>query len=195
MADMPPIPLSDRFAEALIYAEKTHRTQARKGTTIPYVAHLMAVASLVLEDGGDEDLAVAALLHDAAEDQGGDEMLATIERHFGARVSGIVSELSDTTETPKPPWRARKEAYVAHLDTATDDAIRVTLADKVHNLRSIVSDYRTHGEALWTRFDKDSDQLWYYGALVDALGRRRPGPLADELARSFAELKALRGVD
>lgn len=187
----PPVPLGARFSEALAYAADAHREQARKGTTIPYVAHLLAVTALVLEDGGDEDLAIAALLHDVAEDQGGEDRLTDIERRFGPRVSGIVQDLSDTTETPKPPWRARKEAYLIHLRDASDDAIRVSLADKVHNLRAIVLDFRTHGEALWKRFDDDSDQPWYYRSLAEVLGGRRPGPLADELARALRELEEL----
>lgn len=185
------ITLGARFSEALVYAAEAHREQARKGTTIPYMAHLLAVTALVLEDGGDEDLAIAALLHDAAEDQGGNERLADIERRFGPRVSGIVKDLSDTTEKLKPPWRVRKEAYLIHLRGASDDAIRVSLADKVHNLRAIVLDLREHGEALWTRFDDDSDQLWYYRSLAEVLGARRPGPLASELARSLRELEEL----
>jgi (p)ppGpp synthase/HD superfamily hydrolase len=186
-----PTPLGTRFSEALAYATDTHRAQARKGTTIPYVAHLLAVAALVLEDGGDEDLAIAALLHDAAEDQGGETRLADIERRFGSRVSGIVKELSDTTEFPKPPWRGRKAAHLAHLAHASDDAVRVALADKLHNLRAIVTDYCMHGDALWERFDPDADQLWYYRSLIDVLGSRRPGPMADELAHSLRELEEL----
>jgi (p)ppGpp synthase/HD superfamily hydrolase len=132
----------DRFAYALDYATRAHEEQMRKGSEIPYVSHLLAVAALVLEDGGDEDEAIAALLHDVVEDQGGAERLAEVEREFVLRVAAIVESCSDTLVTPKPPWRERKAAYVAHLEGADPSAVRVSLADKVHNVRTIVLDYR-----------------------------------------------------
>jgi hypothetical protein len=141
--------LTDRFGEALVYAERAHRAQTRKGTTIPYVAHLLAVASLVLEHGGGEDQAIAALLHDVVEDQGGAAAAAEIRARFGDRVADIVLACTDTEATPKPPWRARKEAYVASVAGKSDDAILVTAADKLHNASAILEDYRVLGEALW----------------------------------------------
>ena len=190
--------LGPRFREALAYAAEVHEDQVRKGPAIPYVAHLLAVAARVVEDAGragavDEDEAIAALLHDAAEDRGGEARLADIRARFGPRVAEIVAALSDALGVggAKPPWRARKEAHLRHLEEADPGVLRVALADKVHNLRAIVADYRAHGEALWARFNADADQGWYYGGLAGLAGRRAPGPLADELARALAEFRAL----
>jgi ADP-ribosyl-[dinitrogen reductase] hydrolase len=170
--------LGSRFRDALGHAAELHAGQRRKGTPIPYVGHLLAVASTVIEDGGTEDEAIAALLHDAAEDQGGERVLNDLRARYGDAVADIVAECSDTFEAPKPPWRERKEAYLEHLESASDGAIRVSLADKLHNARAIVRD----GPAVWTRFNTGrEEQLWYYGALADVLARRRPGVLADEL--------------
>jgi (p)ppGpp synthase/HD superfamily hydrolase len=162
--------LGEDFEEALAYAVQAHRGQLRKGTGAPYTAHLLAVSSLVLEHGGDEQTAIAALLHDAAEDQGGEERLGDIEHRFGERVAEIVAACSDTFETPKPPWRERKEAYLDHLVEADPDALLVSAADKLHNARSILADHREQGEELWSIFTTESasDQLWYYRSLVDA---------------------------
>src|SRR5581483_11417276 len=144
--------LDDRFMRAAAKAAEVHRDQMRKGTEIPYFAHLLAVCALVLQDGGTEDEAIAALLHDAAEDQGGEAMLGEIEAEFGSDVSEIVAECSDTFESPKPPWRARKERYIAHLPQASRSALRVSVADKLDNARAILIDYRCLGEDLWARF-------------------------------------------
>src|SRR6059058_2516417 len=131
--------LSEDFDEAFAFAAGLHRDQTRKGPAgIPYIAHLMSVAALVLEAGGSETQAIAALLHDGPEDRGGEERLADIERVFGADVAKIVSDCSDTFEHPKPPWRERKEHYIAHLAEADEDSLLVSLADKVHSARAIV---------------------------------------------------------
>lgn len=180
--------LGPRFESAVEYMLHVHGGQVRKGTTIPFVSHLLSVAALVLEDGGDEDEAIAALVHDAVEDGGGGERLNDIRHRYGPHVAHIVSECSDTDVTPKPPWRARKEAYIAHLATASDAAIRVSLADKVHNARAIVRDYREIGDELWTRFHPDSDQLWYYGAVLQAFEARTTGPLLRDLQSLVLEL-------
>ncbi|MGD9695482.1 MAG: HD domain-containing protein [Thermoleophilia bacterium] len=194
--------LGPRFTDALGYAVEAHAEQRRKGTGIPYVAHLLAVAALVIEDGGrdgdlSEDEAIAALLHDVVEDQGGRERLADVRARFGERVAQIVEACSDSLEAtgPKAPWRGRKEAYLAHLESADPGVLRVSLADKVHNSRAILDDYRDIGDALWTRFRPESDPLWYYGALSEVFSRRRPGRLADELAGIVAELRAELGSD
>ena len=179
-----------RYAEAVAWAAELHGPQVRKGTTIPYLTHLLAVSSLVWEHGGDEDDAIAGILHDAIEDT--NATTADIEARFGAKVAAIVLACSDTTVRPKPPWRERKEAYQAHLaDPATPtDALRVSAADKLHNARSMLRDYREVGEELWTRFHEGVDsQLWNYGRLVDILQRRYPGPLTDELARTVEALR------
>ncbi len=188
--------LTGRFTDALGYAVELHGEQVRNGTDIPYVSHLLAVASLVLEAGGDEDEAIAGLLHDAAEDQGGQVTLERIRSRFGDRVAAIVAACSDTLEQEKPPWEARKRAYLAHLDQATPSVLLVSSADKLHNARAILADYREIGEALWRRFRGGRDgTLWYYRALVDAFGRARPSPpLLGELERVVTELEILAGV-
>ena len=183
--------LGPDFDRAFQYAHDLHRDQQRKETTIPYLSHLMSAASLVLEAGGDEEQAIAALLHDAAEDQGGQSTLDEIRVRFGDRVANIVDACTDTVEEPKPEWRERKEQYLAHLQTADQDALLVSCADKLHNARSILSDYRTHGDALWQRFTAPVDgQLWYYRSLTDVFQERLDNPLAEELRRTVNELVA-----
>lgn len=182
--------LTPRFQAALCYAAAVHHAQFRKGTSVPYVAHLLAVASLVLEDGGNEDQAIAALLHDAVEDQG--VKLQEIKHRFGARVARIVEGCTDSDTMPKPPWRARKTRYLARLRREPRDVLRVSAADKVHNARAILADYRIHGERLWRRFNGRRDgTLWYYRMLVRQFRKRRVGFLADELDRVVTELERL----
>ncbi len=174
MTDNPDI-LTDRFERALAYAHVAHGGHCRKGTKIPYISHLLAVASLVLEDGGDEDEAIAALLHDAVEDRGGAERLEDIRARFGKHVADIVESCSDTDVEPKPPWRERKEAYLAHLWKADSSTLRVSAADKLHNLRCILSDWNSIGEKLWDRFKAGKrDQLWYYSELSKIFQMRKP---------------------
>jgi (p)ppGpp synthase/HD superfamily hydrolase len=176
-------------------AFELHRDQVRKGSDgTPYIGHLLGVASIVIEDGGDEDEAIGALLHDAPEDQGGAPTLERIRAEFGERVAAIVEACTDTMESPKPPWRERKERYFEHLEEVRDDALRVSLADKVHNARAILADYREVGEELWARFKGGREEsLWYYRELAEVFCRRRPGPLADELRRTVDEIEALAG--
>jgi (p)ppGpp synthase/HD superfamily hydrolase len=187
--------LTDRFAEAAKWAAQIHNDHVRKGSNVPYVSHLFAVASLVLEDGGDEDQAIAALLHDAVEDD--KATLDEVRARFGDEVAAIVDACSDTLVNPKPPWRERKQHYIAHLNDphTTDAALRVSNADKVHNARCILADYRAVGDDLWHRFNQDARsaeaQLWYYEQLAKAFTQRRPGnPLATELASLVAQLRA-----
>jgi (p)ppGpp synthase/HD superfamily hydrolase len=185
------VPLTDRFDEALTYASDVHRTQTRKGDGVPYVAHVLAAASLVLEFGGDEDQAIAALLHDAAEDAGGADRVRDIRARFGARVADIVEVCSDTLEDPKPPWRDRKETFLERLETAPADALLVIAADKLHNAGSILRDLRRVGETVWDRFSAGRDsQLWYYRRLTSILILRLPGPLTDEFAATVEQLTA-----
>ena len=185
--------LGERWEKALVYASQIHALQERKGSGVPYVSHLLSVAALVLEYGGDEDQAIAALLHDAAEDQGGEARLADIRNRFGERVAAIVRACTDTTETPKPPWRPRKEAYIAHLSTCPPDALLVSAADKLHNARSILSDYRVCGASVFDRFTASQEEtLWYYRELGDAFRQcAAPAALVAELERTVAELAAL----
>lgn len=183
--------LSERFDAALTYASTLHRTQIRKGANIPYVSHLLAVTSIVLEYGGNEDQAIAALLHDAVEDQGGPPILAEIRVRWGDDVAAIVDACTDADTIPKPPWRERKETYIAHLAHATPAALLVSAADKLHNSRSILRDFRLHGDSVWERFRGRRDgTLWYYQALADAFEARQLGPISGELRRTVDELSA-----
>lgn len=185
--------LGRQFDAALEYASHLHSEQTRKGTEIPYVSHLMATASLALEHGANEDEAIAALLHDAIEDHPRDGATdREIGAKFGPAVLAIVRGCTDADVLPKPPWRARKEAYLAHLEQASPSTLLVSASDKLHNLRAILSDYRAIGEKLWSRFNKDADSLWYYGALVETYEKSvAPRRLVEELRRTFAELEGL----
>ena len=180
-----------RLAEAAALAFDLHAEQRRKGTTIPYIAHLMSVAALVLEHGGDEDQAIAGLLHDAIEDVGA-EQEDIINDRFGPRVASIVRACSDTDIIPKPPWRNRKETYIEHLEHAGDDVLLVSACDKLHNARAIVSDLATHGQDMFGRFNGGQQgTLWYYNTLAEVFSRRLPGPLAIELLKTVSEMQAL----
>ncbi|RME08173.1 MAG: HD domain-containing protein [Anaerolineae bacterium] len=184
--------LSPRFENALRYAARLHARQKRKGSQVPYIAHLLSVCALVLEDGGDEDQAIAALLHDAAEDQGGEERLAEIHAIFGEPVAQIVRACSDTLQSPKPPWRERKTAYIEHLATAPPEVHRVSLADKVHNARSILRDLRLYGAQTWEKFKGGRDgTLWYYRSLLHVFRQSCSGFLVDELERLLTEIERL----
>jgi (p)ppGpp synthase/HD superfamily hydrolase len=179
-----------RFEEALLLAVRLHADQKRKETEIPYHAHLLGVCALVLEDAGDEDQAIAALLHDSIEDQNMDP--EELEKRFGERVRRIVVACTDAFEQPKPPWRERKEAYLRHLPDKAREILRVSAADKLHNARQILGDYRTVGEALWNRFNgKREGTLWYYRSLAEIFLDRMPGALSQELARTVAEIDRL----
>ena len=186
--------LTSRFEGALLYASVLHASQRRKGTNIPYFAHLISVAAIALEHGANEDEAIAALLHDSVEDAGGKNRLEDILGRYGSTVAEIVSGCTDSDATPKPPWRARKEAYIAHLKNASPSIRLVSAADKLHNSRSILMDYRTHGESVWTRFRGGGERdgtLWYYRALVDAFREFGSTPLLEELDRTVTELEKL----
>jgi GTP pyrophosphokinase len=184
--------LGERFETAFLYAARLHAHQRRKATGTPYLAHLLSVAALVIEDGGDEDQAIAALLHDAIEDQGGDVIRQEIRRRFGERVGEIVEGLTDADTIPKPPWRERKDAYLQSLAHASPEVLRVSAADKLHNVRTILVDYRTYGEDLWRRFNGGKEgTLWYYRQVTDRLKERKNGKLVEELERAVAELEAM----
>jgi (p)ppGpp synthase/HD superfamily hydrolase len=187
--------LGPRFTKALDLAFELHAGQTRKGSGVPYFGHLLGVTSIVVETGATEDEAIAALLHDAAEDQGGRETLERIRDEFGGQVADIVESCSDSLGEPKPPWKERKRAYLEHLEEASDAALRVSLADKLHNVRTIVVDYRAGGESLWERFNAERDEvLAYYRALAAIFSRRMPGALATELSVTVAELEELVAV-
>ena len=188
------MPYSERFEEALLYALRLHAGQSRKGTDVPYVTHLMAVAALVAEYGGDENQVIAALLHDAVEDQGGAPRRLEIQGPFGNGVLQIVDDLTDTDQTPKPPWRERKEAYIRHLADAGERSLVVCAADKLHNARSIIADWRRIGDAVFTRFKGGKHgALWYFRAVYEALRERDESPIVEELGRAVRELEQLAG--
>lgn len=176
--------LTARFENALSYASALQRSQLRKGTTIPYVSHLLAVCSLVISHDSDENQAIAALLHDSAEDQGGEPTLNAIRGRFGEGIAEIVADCTDAWTEPKPPWRARKEAYLAALPGKPKRSLLVSLADKVHNAQTIAEDRRWGGEDIWNRFAGGREgSLWYYRELSDIFTDLMPGPLSDQLRR------------
>ena len=184
--------LSDRFSDALVYTTALHVRQRRKGTDVPYIAHLLGVTAIVLEDGGDEDEAIAALLHDAVEDQGGKPTLAVIRERFGERVADIVLGCTDADTIPKPPWRWRKEQYIAHVRHASPSVRRVSLADKLHNTRAILHDQRQIGNAVFARFAGGiAGTLWYYRTLAQVFLDTNSGPNAAELDRVVTEMERL----
>jgi (p)ppGpp synthase/HD superfamily hydrolase len=184
--------LGPRFLRAFVFAAEKHKGQTRKASSIPYIAHLMGVASLVLEAGGDEDLAIAALLHDVVEDCGGAPMLKEVRRRFGGRVAKIVDGCTDAYTDPKPPWRERKEKYIARLRNEDKDTRLVSAADKLNNVRSILSDYRAVGESVWSRFKGGREgTLWYYRTLRDEFLRDPPNRITRDLALAVSELESL----
>jgi (p)ppGpp synthase/HD superfamily hydrolase len=187
-----PIKLGPRFLRAFLFAAEKHAGQARKASTIPYIAHLMGVASLVLEAGGDEDLAIAALLHDVVEDCGGAPMLKEVRRRFGERVAKVVEGCTDADTIPKPPWRERKETYLRHLKKSDADTRLVSAADKLNNVRSILSDYRAIGEFVWSRFNGGREgTLWYYRSLRDEFLWHAPNRVTRELDLAVRELESM----
>lgn len=184
--------LTERFDDALSFARRLHAAQLRKGSTIPYLAHLLAVAALVLESGGDEDEAIAALLHDAVEDQGGLATRQQIAERFGPIVSAIVDGCTDTDQSPKPPWRERKETFLARLAVASPAVRRVVAADKLHNATAILHDYRQFGESLWSRFSASREEtLWYYRQAATILADGDASALAHRLQEVVAEIGRL----
>ena len=186
--------LTERFERAIVYGTRLHTEQVRKGTEIPYISHLMAVASIVIENGGTEDEVIAAYLHDAAEDQGGQATLDIIGKEFGENVAKIVAGCTDAWVEPKPPWRKRKEQYIEHLQTEESGSVLlVSSADKLHNARAILSDYRKIGESLWDRFSGSKEGvLWYYRSLTDTYISKGVKPaIAEELDRVVTEIENL----
>ncbi|MDX6551765.1 MAG: hypothetical protein QOH74_253 [Gaiellales bacterium] len=183
--------LTERFEQGLIYASQVHDGHRRKSGDIPYLAHLLSVAALVLEDGGGEDEAIAALLHDAIEDRPDRASLSEIGRRFGGNVEEIVRHCTETEARPKPPWLDRKQSYIERMRTAPQPVLRVAAADKLHNARATLGDLRVRGDEVWTRFGSGREgQLWYYRSLTDIFLERHPGPLSNELDRVVRELEA-----
>jgi (p)ppGpp synthase/HD superfamily hydrolase len=208
----PPTTLGARFSEALTFAATIHADQRRKGTQIPYIAHVLGVASLALEYGADEDEAIGALLHDAIEDAPGAPgtdkaaaVRASIRLKFGERVLEIVEGCTDTDADPKPPWRVRKAQYVARIGHEGPSVLLVSMADKLHNVRALQRDYRAVGDALWARFNPEAGRegtLGYYRRLVTAYSERiqqladsRLPFLVESLARDVSALEELVGMN
>lgn len=176
--------LSKRFDDAFVYAHELHAQQTRKGTAAPYIGHLLGVTSIVLDDGGSEDEAIAALLHDAPEDHGGRPRLEEIRGRFGNQVARIVEDCTDSWETPKAPWLDRKKAYIEHARHLPAPSLRVSAADKVHNSYAILRDLRNMGEGVWERFNAGPDDVMsYYESLVRAFRQSGGGKLVEELDR------------
>ena len=186
------LPLGPRFRRALGYAARIHARQFRKGTARPYIAHLLGVASMVLTHGGDEDEAIAALLHDAVEDQGGQPRLADIRRKFGTRVARIVEGCTDADSEPKPPWRRRKLDYLKHLQSASASVRLVSAADKIYNAREIIADLKRHPRGVWSRFKGGKiGTVWYYRQVAEILRPQGPPDLVAELDSAVAELRKI----
>lgn len=182
--------LGPRFCAAVQFAAQKHDGQTRKAKSVPYLAHLMSVSSIVLEAGGNEDCAIAALLHDVVEDCGGRPMLREVEDRFGPDVARMVEGCTDSFEEPKPPWRQRKDEYLSRLPKEDSDTRLVSAADKIDNARSVLRDYRIHGETIWARFNGGREgTLWYYRALADEFNRSPADMLNSELERIVSELE------
>jgi (p)ppGpp synthase/HD superfamily hydrolase len=188
----PTTKLTNRFEQALIYATQLHRNQVRKGSGVPYISHLMSVAALVLEDGGDEDQTIAALLHDAIEDQGGNKTRQEIRAKFGERVVRIVNGCTDAEIIPKPPWKERKQQYIEKMRHASAEVRRVSMADKLHNARSILADYHRGEKNIWSKFTGGREgSLWYYHALIEVNRQAGTSYLTEECDRIIQQLEQI----
>lgn len=193
--------ITERFDKALAFAVELHRNQYRKGSGVPYVAHLLGVCSIALENGAGEDEAIAALLHDSIEDQaegfgGADRLRERLRTDFGEKVLEIVEGCTDAETIPKPPWRERKERYIGHLAEAPPSVLLVSASDKLYNARAILQDLRVHGDTVWSRFKGRRDgTLWYYRALVGSFKARGELPLYDELDRTVREIEQLAAAN
>ena len=184
--------MTSRFEQALVFATQLHQEQRRKGSGVPYISHLLSVTALVIEHGGDEDEAIAALLHDAIEDQGGPRAREQIRSRFGDHVTEIVDGCTDSETSPKSPWKGRKLAYIAHLGGASASIRLVSAADKLHNARTILNDYRTMGDEIWERFaGRKEGTLWYYRSVLDVLSQAGRTPLVEELDLVVSQLEQL----
>jgi (p)ppGpp synthase/HD superfamily hydrolase len=184
--------LTARFEAALVYAHQLHRHQIRKASGTPYIAHLLSVTALVLEEGGSEDEAIAALLHDAVEDQGGQATREEIKQRFGDTVVAIVDGCTESDTIPKPPWRDRKQRYLEQLRQGSPSVRRVALADKLHNARTILFDYQQHGENVWSAFSAGKEGvLWFYHSLLQLYPLTQSSPMVEELRQVVEEIEQL----
>ena len=182
--------LTSRFEQALIYTTQLHANQVRKCSDTPYISHLLSVAALILEDGGDEEEAIAGLLHDAVEDRGGIETREAILRQFGERVVSIVDGCTEPYLEPKPPWRDRKLQYIEQMRHASPSVLRVSMADKLHNARSILADWYREGDAVWDKFNGGKEgTLWFYRSLLEIYQQSNSKSLKLELERIISNWK------
>ncbi len=186
---------SARLDDAFTLARQLHDTQTRKGSSVPYLSHLLAVAGIVSEHGGDEDQVIAALLHDSVEDQGGSALLEKLRGQFGDRVATLIEACTDAFDKPKPPWKERKLGYLSRIPQAPREARLIIAADKIHNLRSMIADYEIVGEKLWDRFTASREEtLWYYRSVYDAIRRDWDHAIASSYERELAKLVSLTAV-
>jgi (p)ppGpp synthase/HD superfamily hydrolase len=187
--------LTERFYDSIVYALQLHSKQYRKVVGgVPYASHLLGVASIVMDYGGDEEEAIGALLHDSVEDQ--NVTVSDIEKRFGRRVAMIVEGCTDTDQKPKPPWLERKSRYIAHLRAGVPPEVRlVSMADKLHNARSTLANLRSMGDAIWENFKGGKEgTLWYLRSLVNTYRASGSDPLLDELDRTVTEIENLSGA-
>lgn len=181
--------LTQRFEQALIYANHLHASQYRKDERVPYIAHLLSVAALVLEQGGNEDEAISALLHDAVEDQGGETTRAEIQQRFGDRVTAIVDGCTESHTIPKPSWKDRKMGYLQQLQHASAAVRRVSLADKLHNARSLLASLHQEGTSIWNRFNGGREgMLWFYQSLNQIYQTTDSDYLSQEFDRTITAI-------
>ncbi|MBF2067073.1 MAG: bifunctional (p)ppGpp synthetase/guanosine-3',5'-bis(diphosphate) 3'-pyrophosphohydrolase [Calothrix sp. C42_A2020_038] len=181
--------LTEKFETALVYATRLHANQKRKVSGVPYISHLLSVTALVLEAGATEAEAIAALLHDAVEDQGGSQTRAEIQRMFGDEVVAIVDGCTESDTFPKPPWEERKRRYIEHISQASPSVRRVSLADKLHNARCLLADWRQYGDTIWSHFNSGKEKtLWFYQSLVDVYQKTGSDPMTKEFTRLVSQL-------
>ncbi|NUM52466.1 MAG: HD domain-containing protein [Candidatus Hydrogenedentes bacterium] len=186
-----PRPYSPRIVEAFAFSHGIHANHTRKGSGVPYITHVMSVAAIVGEHGGDEDTFIAALLHDAVEDGDGYATLEKVRAQFGARVADMVEACSDAFEKPKPKWRERKEQFIESMRSAAPEVKLIVAADKLHNLCATIGDYEAIGEEVWLRFTgRREGTLWYYATITQALANGWEHPLVDDLTASLETLHA-----
>lgn len=184
--------LSPKFEKALSFATQLHATQYRKGSKAPFITHLLSVCAIILEDGGTEDEAIAGLLHDAVEDQGGLKTLEAIKNTFGERIAQIVLECSETHLSPKPPWKERKVQSLAKMKQISDSAIRVVLADKVHNSQSLIREHQKYGTIIWNNFKAGREgTVWYFNQVCAVLNERTNSELIHELKLAVNRIEVL----
>ncbi|BAY09177.1 HD domain-containing protein [Calothrix sp. NIES-2098] len=182
--------LTGKFEQALVYATRLHANQTRKISDIPYIAHLLSVAALVLEAGGTEEEAIAALLHDSIEDQGGKAIREEIRQSFGDAVVAIIDGCTESDTLPKPPWQERKNRYLENLRHSSVSVRRVSLADKLHNARSLLADWRQYGDSIWTHFKTGREgTLWFYQSLVQVYRQTGSDWMTEELERVVGQLQ------